>query len=96
MQRSRPALEFFLKEKKTTIGEKVKLVDEKIEDYCRAHTTPLPEIFSRLRETTYAEARSPQMQVGLLEGQFLRFLVRLIQAERILEFGTFKIGRAHV
>jgi L-rhamnose mutarotase len=34
----------------------MKLVDEKIEDYCRAHTTPLPDVFARLRETTYRDA----------------------------------------
>ncbi|MGZ3652797.1 MAG: O-methyltransferase [Bdellovibrionota bacterium] len=67
----------------------MKLTDEKIEDYCRAHTSPLPEIFGRLRDATYKEAHAPQMQVGLLEGRFLGLLVALTQAKRVLEFGTF-------
>ena len=67
----------------------MKLVDEKIEDYCRAHTTPLPDLFNKLRETTYAEAKMPQMQVGLLEGRFLGMLVAISGAKRVLEFGTF-------
>jgi caffeoyl-CoA O-methyltransferase len=67
----------------------MKLVDEKIEDYCRAHTTPLPDLFSRLRDVTYKEAKAPQMQVGLLEGRFLGLLVALTNARRVLEFGTF-------
>lgn len=67
----------------------MKLVDEKIEDYCRAHTTPLENVFSELKEATFAEMHSPQMQVGLLEGRFLALLVHLTQAKRVLEFGTF-------
>jgi caffeoyl-CoA O-methyltransferase len=65
------------------------LVDPKIEDYCRAHTSPLPEVFTRLKEVTFKEARSPQMQVGLLEGRFLGMLVAISGAKRVLEFGTF-------
>ncbi len=67
----------------------MKLVDEKIEDYCRAHTTPLPEIFTRLREATFATMPLPQMQVGLLEGRFLALLVAITGAKRVLELGTY-------
>lgn len=67
----------------------MKLVDQKIEDYCRSHTSPLPELFTRLRDVTFAEARAPQMQVGLLEGRFLGLLVAISGAKRVLEFGTF-------
>jgi len=65
------------------------LVDKKIEDYCRAHTTALPEVFERLKEATYGEMKLPQMQVGLLEGRFLSLLVSITQAKRVLEIGTF-------
>jgi caffeoyl-CoA O-methyltransferase len=67
----------------------MKLVDEKIEDYCRSNTTPLPDVFTKLREVTFQEAKAPQMQVGLLEGRFLGLLVALTNAKRVLEFGTF-------
>lgn len=67
----------------------MKLVPEEIEDYCRAHTTPLPALFDRLKETTFAELSAPQMQVGLLEGRFLGLLVAISGAKRVLEFGTF-------
>jgi caffeoyl-CoA O-methyltransferase len=67
----------------------MKFIDEKIEDYCRAHTTPLPELFSRLRDATYAGTKLPQMQVGLLEGRFLGLLVAIAGAKRVLELGTF-------
>lgn len=67
----------------------MKLVDPSIEEYCRAHTTPLPAVFDRLREETYAKLQAPQMQVGLLEGRFLGFLVALSGAKRVVEIGTF-------
>lgn len=65
------------------------LTDKKIEDYCRAHTSPLPNVFDELKETTYAEMKMPQMQVGLLEGRFLAMLVALTGARTVLELGTF-------
>lgn len=65
------------------------LVPEEIENYCRNHTSPLPKVFSELRDFTYANVPQPNMQVGLLEGRFLALLVAITSAKRILEFGTF-------
>ncbi len=60
-----------------------------LEDYCRAHTAALPEIYERLRAETYANVRSPQMQVGQLEGRFLKLMAQLSGAKTIVEVGTF-------
>jgi caffeoyl-CoA O-methyltransferase len=65
------------------------ITPKEIEDYCRAHTTPLPAVFDELRKATYEKLSAPQMQVGLLEGRFLGLLVSLVGAKRVLEFGTF-------
>lgn len=67
----------------------MKITPKEIEDYCRAHSTPLPPLFDELREATFAELEYPQMQVGLLEGRFLALLAGLVSAKRVLEFGTF-------
>lgn len=67
----------------------MKLVSKEIEDYCRAHTTPLPAVFDRLKEATYAKTNLPQMQVGLLEGRFLGMLIAISGAKKVLEVGTF-------
>lgn len=67
----------------------MKITPKEIEDYCRAHSTPMPPIFDRMREATLAELPLPQMQVGALEGRFLSLLAGLIGAKRVLEFGTF-------
>jgi caffeoyl-CoA O-methyltransferase len=65
------------------------IVNEPIEDYAHDHTKPESGLFIRLREETYASMRSPQMQVGRIEGRFLKMLVRLTGARRVLEIGMF-------
>lgn len=65
------------------------LIPQEIEDYAARHSAAESELFQRLVKETYAKATMPQMQVGRLEGAFLRLLVRLTRAKRILEIGTF-------
>jgi caffeoyl-CoA O-methyltransferase len=65
------------------------IVDEKVEAYAEAHTTPSGELFERLAAETHEKTEWPQMMVGEIEGRFLEFLVRLIGARRVLELGTF-------
>src|SRR5215813_13642561 len=65
------------------------LVPEQIEAYAEAHTERPAPIFEELRKETYAKMSSPQMQVGRIEGSFLRLLVRISQAKRVLEIGMF-------
>jgi predicted O-methyltransferase YrrM len=65
------------------------IVDEKVEEYAAQHTTPVDPLFDRLAEETREKSDAPQMMVGLLEGRFLEFLVRLKRAKNVLELGTF-------
>ena len=65
------------------------LVPEAIEEYASAHTEPVSPLFEQLRKETYAKMELPQMQVGPIEGAFLRLLVRLTGAKRVLEIGMF-------
>jgi caffeoyl-CoA O-methyltransferase len=65
------------------------IVQEDVEQYAAEHTTPVDELFDRLAEETRERFEAPQMMVGLLEGRFLQFLVRLTGAQNVLEFGTF-------
>jgi caffeoyl-CoA O-methyltransferase len=64
-------------------------INEAVEQFAHDHTKPGSDLFRRLRDETYAEMRSPQMQVGRIEGGFLKMLVRLTGARRILEIGMF-------
>lgn len=64
-------------------------IDEAVEQFAHDHTKPESELFRRLREETYREMQSPQMQVGRIEGQYLKMLVRLVGARHVLEIGMF-------
>jgi caffeoyl-CoA O-methyltransferase len=65
------------------------LVPEAIEAYAAEHSEPVSALFEALREETYASMQSPNMQVGRIEGNFLRLLVKLSGAKRALEIGMF-------
>jgi caffeoyl-CoA O-methyltransferase len=65
------------------------IVDEQVEAYAEANTTPSGELFERLAAETRERTTAPQMMVGEIEGRFLEFLVRLLKAQRVLEIGTF-------
>src|SRR5690349_13764576 len=64
-------------------------INEAVEQFAHDHTKPESELYLRLRDETYATMSSPQMQVGRIEGRFLKMLVRLVGARRILEIGMF-------
>jgi caffeoyl-CoA O-methyltransferase len=64
-------------------------VDAAIEQFARDHTESEPDLYRRLREETYGVMEWPQMQVGLIEGRFLKTLVCLMGARAVLEIGTF-------
>jgi caffeoyl-CoA O-methyltransferase len=65
------------------------LVPDAIEKYAQEHTDVPGPLFEELRQITYERMSAPQMQVGRLEGVFLRMLVRMTGARRVLEIGTF-------
>lgn len=65
------------------------ITNPKIENYCVENTSLLPDYFQALKAETQLKTTAPQMQVGYLEGAFLKMLVSLTGATRILEFGTF-------
>ncbi|MCZ6650647.1 MAG: class I SAM-dependent methyltransferase [Acidobacteria bacterium] len=65
------------------------LVSPDLEQYAARHTTPEPELLAELRAATHASMALPQMQVGLVEGSFLKMLVALTSARRVVEVGMF-------
>jgi caffeoyl-CoA O-methyltransferase len=65
------------------------LVPEDIEAYAAEHSEPVAPLFEALREETHASMQYPNMQVGRLEGNLLRLLVRLSGAKHALEIGMF-------
>ncbi len=65
------------------------LLSPALETYVLEHTTRESPLLERLRAETQAKLAYPQMQVGPIEGQFLRCLVAMSRARRILEIGTY-------
>lgn len=65
------------------------LIPADLAAYIHEHTTPETELFERLRAETHDDLEDPQMQVGRVEGAFLRLIVQITGARRILEIGTF-------
>src|SRR5262245_11897593 len=65
------------------------LIQDGIENYAEAHSEPVEPIFQALKEETFAKMSFPQMQVGALEGTFLRTLAKMVNARRVLEIGMF-------
>lgn len=65
------------------------LVAAEIEKYAHDHSTPESDLLCRLREETHREMDCPEMLVGRSAGDFLRMLVRLCSARRVLEIGMF-------
>jgi caffeoyl-CoA O-methyltransferase len=62
---------------------------EALDTYVEQHSRARGALFDELRTVTYAEAKSPGMQVGRVEGALLAMLVKITGAKRILEIGTF-------
>lgn len=65
------------------------LVPAELEDYAEAHSAQESEICRALREETYESMELPQMVVGPLEAAFLKVMVQVVGAKRILEIGMF-------
>jgi caffeoyl-CoA O-methyltransferase len=59
------------------------------EQYAAAHTTPPTAALAALVADTQAELSSPQMLSGPVEGRLLELLVHAVQAELVLELGTY-------
>ncbi|AGC47864.1 O-methyltransferase [Myxococcus stipitatus DSM 14675] len=65
------------------------LVSPEAEEYARTHSVAPAPLFEELKDITLARTSSPGMQVGPVEGAFLKMLVSLTRAGRVLEIGTF-------
>lgn len=57
--------------------------------YAEAHTSALPSGLDWTVKQTHVRTNYPQMLSGPVQGQFLKMLVELTKARRVLEIGTF-------
>ena len=65
------------------------LIDDVLNDYLVAHTTPADEVQRSLIDTTQALGDISGMQIAVDQGILLTLLVRIVGARRVVEVGTF-------
>jgi caffeoyl-CoA O-methyltransferase len=62
---------------------------EGVDAYAAAHSSPEPPVFRDLARTTAEKTDQAEMQVGIVQGLFLKQIARATAARRIVEIGTF-------
>lgn len=65
------------------------ITNPRIEDYCRAHSSPTSPLLQELYEYTKKNVRIPEMITGPLVSAFLKSIVRIVQPKRVLEIGCY-------
>lgn len=64
-------------------------IDQKIEAYAVANSSPEPEALKQLTRETNLKTYMPRMLSGHLQGRILSLLSKLVQPKLIVEVGTF-------
>jgi caffeoyl-CoA O-methyltransferase len=67
----------------------IDIVEPRLEEYAAAHSSPEPPHLERHAAATRDFSADHRMMVGRLEGRFLKMLVAISGARRVLEIGTF-------
>jgi predicted O-methyltransferase YrrM len=65
------------------------LVSPEIEKYIDQHASDEPEVLAELNRKTHSDVLMPQMLSGKVQGQFLKFISRMLKPQRVLEIGTY-------
>ncbi|MDG2152423.1 MAG: O-methyltransferase [Crocinitomicaceae bacterium] len=64
-------------------------IEEKIEEYSIAHTSPESNLLNTIDRETHLEVLRPRMLSGHFQGRILSMLAKMICPKRILEIGTY-------
>lgn len=67
----------------------MEFIDEKLDDYCCAHTSAESPLLAKLNRDTHVNVLQPRMLSGHFQGRVLSLLAKMIRPERILEIGTY-------
>ena len=67
----------------------MKMIDQKIIKYCNEHSNEDSNILKELEAYTFENENIPQMISGNMVGNFLQLLIKSMNAQKILEVGTF-------
>jgi predicted O-methyltransferase YrrM len=64
-------------------------IQQDIEKYAEAHTTPENELLKKITRETHLEVLQPRMLSGHLQGRLLSMFSKMIEPKNILEIGTY-------
>ncbi|WP_020526270.1 O-methyltransferase [Flexithrix dorotheae] len=67
----------------------IEITDAGVSQYIDQHTTKEAELLSGLIRETHLNTLAPQMASGNTQGVLLTMFVQMMQAEKVLEIGTF-------
>ncbi len=64
-------------------------MNNKLEEYIEDHISPVDDVLNELYRQTHLETLFSNMVSGPVQGKFLEMISKMLQAECILEIGTF-------
>jgi caffeoyl-CoA O-methyltransferase len=64
-------------------------LEQKLNDYCNAHTSPEGEVLYALERASYLRTLHPQMIAGAQQGKLLEMFSTMIKPQFVLEIGGF-------
>ncbi|MDB2408617.1 O-methyltransferase [Crocinitomicaceae bacterium] len=64
-------------------------IEEKVEEYSIAHTSPESALLNVIDRETHLEVLRPRMLSGHFQGRILSMLAKMVGPTRILEIGTY-------
>ncbi len=67
----------------------MEFIDQAIQEYAENHSSSEPEVLYKLNRYTHGNVLRPRMLSGHLQGRFLSMISKLVQAEYILDIGTY-------
>ncbi len=67
----------------------MKFIEPKLEEYCIEKSSAPSDDCDKIQKYTLKEEHWSQMLTGKMEASFIGFLLRIIKAKRVLEFGTY-------
>lgn len=70
-------------------NHEMKLVAPEIDEYAVSKSEPTSQLLQELVEVTHRDTEWPIMLTGPLEGRFLKMMVQITGAKRVLEIGMF-------
>jgi len=67
----------------------MEFLDPELEKYAAAHSSPASAVLEELERETSAKVLMPRMLSGHVQGRFLSMMAKMMNANRILEIGTY-------